>query len=138
MNESYRIPVSVKGVVFEGDSVWLRKNERNEWELPGGKIDSEELPEAAVVRELKEELGFNVEVVDIIQSHLLKIPNSLDEAKGVLILTFSCKLLSKSGGFELQGEAGTAEFRKFTLKELGSINSQQFYKEAIVKAHSDD
>ena len=34
----YIIPVSVKGVVFDGGKVWLRQNERNEWELPGGKL----------------------------------------------------------------------------------------------------
>jgi 8-oxo-dGTP pyrophosphatase MutT (NUDIX family) len=50
-------PVSVKGVVFVGDRVALLKNERQEWELPGGRQEAGEAPAACVVREIREELG---------------------------------------------------------------------------------
>ena len=33
------------------------------WEFPGGKIEPEETPEAAIVREIKEELDTEVQVV---------------------------------------------------------------------------
>ena len=127
----YLVPISVKGIVFEGDRVWLRKNERNEWELPGGKIDEDEQPTETVVRELKEELGFEVGAKKLIHAWLYKIQKSPDESIGVLVLSYLCKLISKTETFETEGEAGKAEFKKFSLDEIESLNLPKFYKEAI-------
>lgn len=38
MNPEY--PVSIKGVVVRDGRVLLLKNERDEWELPGGRIEA--------------------------------------------------------------------------------------------------
>lgn len=134
MRATYSVPISVKGIIFEDNKVWLRKNERDEWELPGGKLDEGEQPEEAIVRELKEELGFSVEVADIIQVYLYQIEKSQDESKGVLVTSYLCKLINKSGSFELKGEAGKAEFEKFPVEELDNLNMPQFYKKAIAAA----
>jgi 8-oxo-dGTP pyrophosphatase MutT (NUDIX family) len=130
----YSVPISIKGVVFDDGKVWLRKNERGEWELPGGKLDKGEQPEETAVREMKEELGFEVEVVAPIQAHLYTIQKSIDESRGVLVVSYLCKLLSKSGEFELEGEAGKAEFKSFGMDEVAPLHMPQFYKDAIQKA----
>jgi 8-oxo-dGTP pyrophosphatase MutT (NUDIX family) len=125
--ESYKLPISVKGIVFEDNSVWLRKNERDEWELPGGKLDRGEQPSVTVVRELQEELGFEVEPIKIVHAEIYTIKESLE----VLILSYLCKLKSKTGNFELIGEAGKAEFQKFSLSEIPNLNLPELYKVAI-------
>jgi 8-oxo-dGTP pyrophosphatase MutT (NUDIX family) len=130
----YLVPVSVKGIVIENAKVWLRKNERNEWELPGGKIDPGEQPNETVVRELLEELGFSVKVIDVIDAHMYTIQKSIDESLGVLVLCYLCSLTNKTGKFEIMGEAGKSEFKAFPLEKVGSLNMPDFYKEAIKKA----
>ena len=133
---TYSVPISIKGIVFDDEKVWLRKNERNEWELPGGKLDEGEQPEDTVIREMREELGFEVEVIKIIQARLYTIKKSDDESHGVLVVSYLCKLIKKTGIFEIQGEAGEAKFEKFSINEINKLNMPNFYKEAISESFS--
>ena len=50
-------PVSVKGVVVRAGRVLLLHNERQEWELPGGRLELGESPPQCVAREIAEETG---------------------------------------------------------------------------------
>jgi len=45
-------PISVKGVVVRAGKVLLLKNERDEWELPGGRLEAGETPEQCVARDI--------------------------------------------------------------------------------------
>jgi 8-oxo-dGTP pyrophosphatase MutT (NUDIX family) len=133
---TYMVPISVKGLVIDDGKVWLRKNERAEWELPGGKLEKGEQPEETVLREMAEELGFELVVKDTLQAHMYKVQKSIDESHGVLVVTYLCEIVRKVGEFELIGEGGKAEFKRFAPNELDSLNLPDFYKASILKAFS--
>jgi 8-oxo-dGTP pyrophosphatase MutT (NUDIX family) len=130
----YLVPISCKGIVFEHGKVWLRSNERGEWELPGGKLDPGEQPEATVAREMLEELGVEVEVGPVISNYLYTVRASVDETRGVLVAIFHCKLLKRTGEVEHEGEAGPAEFKQFAVADLDDLPMPVFYKKAIRQA----
>ncbi len=66
-------PVSVKGVLIHDRRVLLLLNERNEWDLPGGRPDPGEDPRAALVREVLEETGLSVEVGVLVDEYLFEV-----------------------------------------------------------------
>jgi 8-oxo-dGTP pyrophosphatase MutT (NUDIX family) len=133
MENKSKNPVTVKGVVFEGNRVWLRLNERGEWELPGGKPDPEldKTLEDTVVRELDEELGFQVEPLEKVGESIYELENQRGEVVGVNVISYLCRFIAKVGEQELEGEAGKAEFNTFDLDEVSELNMPSFYKEAI-------
>ncbi len=85
-NQAYRFPVSVKGVVLHAERVVLLKNEHQEWELPGGKLEPGESPEDCVRREIHEELDLHVTPGPMLDSWIYHIAAGVD----VLIVTYGC------------------------------------------------
>lgn len=58
------------------------------WEFPGGKIEPSETPEAALVRELKEELAINVE--ESCLAPFTFVTHHYEE-KSILLLLYLCR-----------------------------------------------
>jgi 8-oxo-dGTP pyrophosphatase MutT (NUDIX family) len=75
--------------------VLLLRNDRNEWELPGGRPEAGETPEECLSREILEETGLVVEVGSNIHNGVLTIlPPHVPRATDVLITACGCCLKS--------------------------------------------
>ena len=57
--------IHVYGIVIDGDKILLSPQHRaGGYDLPGGKVDLDEQLDSALVREVKEETGIDVEIVE--------------------------------------------------------------------------
>ncbi|MFB7831429.1 (deoxy)nucleoside triphosphate pyrophosphohydrolase [Streptomyces sp. NPDC056056] len=93
------------------------------WELPGGKLEPGESPEAAVVRELREELGVEVEPGE-------RIPGEWPLKPGYVLWVWTARLLS--------GEPRPLEdhdaLRWLTRSELDSVDWLDQDRPAVAEA----
>lgn len=82
-------PVSVKGVLATSEGkVVLVLNGRDEWELPGGRIEPGESAEDCLAREIEEELGVTAKVGEPIDSYLFEVV----PGRHVFIVTYFCSV----------------------------------------------
>ena len=65
---SEKFPVSVKSLIYDDKRILLIKNERDEWDLPGGKIEKNDNVIDTLVREVKEELNLTIDNYNILQA----------------------------------------------------------------------
>ncbi len=129
------LPISIKWIVFEGDKVWMRRNERQERELPGGRLEEGEQPEETVIRELEEELGFEVKVVSCISAYVYAVPLPDGNTRDVFVVNYLCEKVSVVSDFEHIGEMGPAKFELIDVAKVDSEEMPEFYREAIKKAY---
>ncbi|WP_335943835.1 NUDIX domain-containing protein [Pseudomonas sp. G166] len=120
-------PVSIKGVLQSPEGlVVLMLNERDEWELPGGRIELGETASQCLAREIDEELAVEVSVGEPLDSYLFEVI----PGKHVFISTYRCQLL---GGFV---PTVSQEHKEIGLFEPGQLpaNLPLGYRASIIKA----
>ena len=118
-----KFPVSVKAIIIDNNKVLCLKNERNEWDFPGGKITYNEDPEDCLKREVKEEVNLEIKDLEILKSFNIKFNNI-----SVFVLLYSVKISCDSPiivSFE------HSEYDFFSKSDIQDLNLPEKYKNII-------
>jgi 8-oxo-dGTP pyrophosphatase MutT (NUDIX family) len=119
-------PISIKGVVVRDGKVLLLKNERSEWELPGGRIDPGEDHAQTLTREFLEELSVDVAVGRQIDSYLFEVT----PGEHVHIVAYGCTLV---GEYTPRVSHEHTEHGLWPVDRLSEINLPDGYRRAVEK-----
>jgi 8-oxo-dGTP pyrophosphatase MutT (NUDIX family) len=117
-------PTSIKGVLLVDRQVLLVKNSRDEWELPGGRIDEGEDHAQTVSREFAEELSLDVAIRAPIDSYLFEVI----PGRHVFIVTYGCTLV---GEFRPALSHEHTEHCLWPVEWLSELNIPAGYRRSI-------
>jgi len=108
--------VAAAVIITEGNVLLTRRPEGKPqagfWEFPGGKIEPGESPNRALKREIREELGLQIEVL-----HITEVLFHSYDWGDVLILAYQCRIISGT-----PRNIEVAEHRWVPLQDLHQFN----------------
>ena len=116
--------VSVKGVLLHEGRVLLRRNQRGEFELPGGRLErGDASAEERLIAEFREESGIEVEVLEHREPWLYEVGE-----KDILIVPYLCRALRIPDAL-FDEDGGTLHWLR--LEEAEAAFMPQGYKDTI-------
>ncbi|MGW2542533.1 NUDIX hydrolase [Kitasatospora sp. NPDC001574] len=122
-------PISVKGVVLDPQGrVLLLRNERQEWELPGGKLErTDASPQARVAAEIGEECGWTAAAGPLLDVWMYEpVPG-----RQVFIVTYGCTAADAHQPPVVSHEHKEAGL--FRRDEVAGLVMPQGYKDSVVR-----
>ena len=113
---SLKISRVVAAIIIKNERVFATQRGYGDfkggWEFPGGKIDAGETPEEALIREIKEELDTEVEVIELLDTVEYDYPN--------FHLSMDCFICSIKSGDLVLKEHEAAQW--LTRETLDGVN----------------
>ncbi|MCX5064664.1 NUDIX hydrolase [Micromonospora lupini] len=82
-----------------GNVLLVKPTYRDHWAFPGGYVDDGEYPQDACGREIREELGIDVVVGDLLVVDWA--PPAGERPRAIISFMFDCGIITNSGDFQL-------------------------------------
>lgn len=131
----------VLGLIYndEGQLLIARRDQPDDpenhekWELVGGQVEFEEIPEQAMVREAKEESGYDVEVKSLVPKAYTYTRVLGDRAIKMYFFAFICRIV---GGQETLSDEEIGELRFIEPKEIINYECLPIVQEAVLLAET--
>ena len=115
-----------------GGKFVLLRNARDEWELPGGKLEAGEDPRECVERELFEELNVHATATRLLDVWLYDILGQVE----VLIVTYAMRPLGADTVLHISDEH--RELGLYPLEEIEALHMPRGYKRSIASYYAAD
>jgi ADP-ribose pyrophosphatase YjhB (NUDIX family) len=134
VKQAYPTPkVDVRGVVFRGGRVLLvREVMDGRWALPGGWADIGETPSQAVVREVREESGYETRATKLLAVYNLgRFRDGRPLRPNVYKLYLRCEPVDGEPGRIRGGETSEAQF--FAQDDLPALSVSRVAPEHLVR-----
>lgn len=121
------LPISVKGILGPPGKIVLLRNERDEWEFPGGRLEaSDESPPLCLQREISEELDLIAAVHEPV--HSFRYEPII--GRNILVLAYRCELVG-TWPDQLWHSSEHSGVRLFDLDALDDINLPAGYRDSL-------
>jgi len=120
---SDKFPVSIKAIITDDNKILCLKNERKEWDFPGGKINFNEGIEECLKREVIEETNLDIKNLKILKPLNLKF-NDVP----VFVLVYSAEI-SCDSSISINYEH--SEYNFFSKSEIRNLNMPQDFKDLV-------
>ncbi len=121
------LQVSAKAVIFDGEKVLLLKSSDGTWDLPGGKIDSDEDVLDGLRREVLEETNLKVNPEQLLGTRL----RSKRKRDDSMLVTYLCSLAEKPGADSVSLSDEHKSYKFVRAKRALKLPLPDRFREAI-------
>ena len=121
--------IAQKAIIVKDGKVLIQRSPlHQQWDLPGGRLNTGELPEAGLLREVREEIGADITLDSLVAAYPFTFPGEPEH----IFITYRATLQNPEQEFVLE-EAEVAETKWISAQDFESAPIWEGVRPAIEK-----